>query len=397
MNHKKKFLWVTTHPIAYQIPLLNLISKSPHIDLTVLFFDNFSDKEYFDHLFNKKIYLNSDLVKSFKWAKLISFKISKKEQSFLSPIVFGLFFELIKRRYDYVLITGWNHYALVLCAVFCKLLGIKIILRSEAHFNSENSVRFKLIKYLYLKLFDYIGFIGKNNRIFYENILSNSRIKFLNLPYSIDNEKFKCDNKLGFKQDICLEYGFDKSFPLFLFVGKLTTRKNIKYLISVFHNLTKNSQNDINLLIVGSGILEQDCKIICQDNKNIKFAGFKDQSVIKKYYAGSDILIIPSTEEPWGLVVNEAMASGCAIIASDKVYSCDDLLVEGYNGLRYSNLKNDLPNAIIKIINLDYIKFGKNSVELVNKYNNYSTNLKNIEELFKNESKYSHSYLQRGK
>jgi glycosyltransferase involved in cell wall biosynthesis len=49
---------------------------------------------------------------------------------------------------------------------------------------------------------------------------------------------------------------------------------------------------------------------------------------VYKHYAAADVLILPSSREPWGLVVNEAMAAGLPVIVSDRVGSATDL-VEG--------------------------------------------------------------------
>jgi glycosyltransferase involved in cell wall biosynthesis len=53
------------------------------------------------------------------------------------------------------------------------------------------------------------------------------------------------------------------------------------------------------------------------------------------YYSMADVFVLPSSFEPWGLVVNEALCFGLPVIASDKVGACGDLVQNGVNGFVY--------------------------------------------------------------
>lgn len=65
----------------------------------------------------------------------------------------------------------------------------------------------------------------------------------------------------------------------------------------------------------------------------IRYAGRRDFDGVVEAFAISDIAIVPSSVEPWGLVVNEALAAGIAVIASDRVGAVDDLVIEGKSGI----------------------------------------------------------------
>ena len=99
---------------------------------------------------------------------------------------------------------------------------------------------------------------------------------------------------------------------------------------------------------MGSGPEESKLRDFCKENKlkNIFFEGFKRQEELIKYYAFSDIFILPSFEEVWGLVINEALASGLYVLSSKFAGASYDLIKEGRNGTVFD------PNNVEGIIDL---------------------------------------------
>jgi glycosyltransferase involved in cell wall biosynthesis len=87
-------------------------------------------------------------------------------------------------------------------------------------------------------------------------------------------------------------------------------------------------------LMVGDGPLRQACEELARTtNAPIHFAGFLNQSKMPAAYAAADVLVLPSDGgETWGLVVNEAMASGKPCLVSDHVGCGPDLIIPGETG-----------------------------------------------------------------
>ena len=80
--------------------------------------------------------------------------------------------------------------------------------------------------------------------------------------------------------------------------------------------------------------------------ESIQFFGFQAYDSIPAWYARTACLILPSVSEPWGLVINEAMASGLPVIVSDRCGCADDLVEDGANGYIFSAKNADsLQNA----------------------------------------------------
>ena len=97
-----------------------------------------------------------------------------------------------------------------------------------------------------------------------------------------------------------------------------------------------------------------------------------NQSEIPKYYLISDIFILPSTYETWGLVVNEAMCCKNAIISSSLVGSSYDIVRDDFNGYVFEAGNSDDLKSKIELLVYDNVKleeFKNNSFELINTWN----------------------------
>ncbi len=88
------------------------------------------------------------------------------------------------------------------------------------------------------------------------------------------------------------------------------------------------------LVFVGDGYLRDKMEKYINDNnlENVFIMGFRNQSELPGFYAMSDVFVLPSKLEPWGLVVNEAMCFGLPVIVSDQVGASGDLVVDDENG-----------------------------------------------------------------
>lgn len=84
---------------------------------------------------------------------------------------------------------------------------------------------------------------------------------------------------------------------------------------------------------VGSGPTRENVRRLAADlGRRAVFPGFASQDELPKWYAVGDVLVLPSSNEPWGLVCNEATAAGLPIVVSDEVGCGPDLVVEGKTG-----------------------------------------------------------------
>jgi glycosyltransferase involved in cell wall biosynthesis len=120
----------------------------------------------------------------------------------------------------------------------------------------------------------------------------------------------------------------------FLFVGRLHPDKNLRVLLEAFGEYRRQGGAS-DLEIAGAGPQSPELQEIHGRiglGDSIRFLGYREYGDLPECYARARCLILPSVSEPWGLVVNEAMAAGLPVIVSDRCGCVDDLVEDGSNG-----------------------------------------------------------------
>lgn len=120
----------------------------------------------------------------------------------------------------------------------------------------------------------------------------------------------------------------------FVFVGRFVPKKNIAFLLEAFAAFRARGGTR-RLVLVGGGDLESEvaAKIAALDlGDSVEVTGFVDAAEVSRRLAEGLALLIPSTEEQWGLVVNEALAFSLPVVASEAVGSRDILVHNLVNG-----------------------------------------------------------------
>ena len=148
------------------------------------------------------------------------------------------------------------------------------------------------------------------------------------IPNGVDTLRFHPTNRLLYRGQIRQEHGVSPSDPLLMFAGGDWERKGVLHIMEA---LLLVHRPDVKLFICGSG----DEKFYGQlaELKRVRDSVIfvPHSSNIWEYYAASDIFVLPTIYEPFGLVIVEAMASGLPVITS-RVAGAADLIIDGVNG-----------------------------------------------------------------
>lgn len=365
-NNNMKILYILPHPIQYQTPLINYLSANG-IDIIVGYKSNISSKSFYDDGFQKKI----------KWGKNIlkghDYFFNKDSKNIFSSIFDQKIIKIIlsDKEIKFIWVHGSKNIFNILIILISKLLNKKVFLREENTLESKkrNFINIFLNKIFYFLINPFIDqylAIGKKNYKYYIfNNINKKKIRFV--PYVVDNNFFSSDN---FIKKTYKEINF-------LFVGKFHKNKGISMLLEAFKEISSKNRkilNKIKLKLVGHGILFNEIKkyILNEKLKFIKLTNFQSQKKLKYIYQKTDILILPSIYEPWGLVINEALNAGNAIICSDRVGAVGDLVINNKNGFVFkSNDKKSLIESIARYLKNEKMinSHKKRGKQIINKYN----------------------------
>lgn len=123
----------------------------------------------------------------------------------------------------------------------------------------------------------------------------------------------------------------ERDRAVLLFVGRLAAEKDLPTLLRAAAQL-RSGGLDVSVAVAGTGPLEEELRRLAERLEvPVEFAGFVSGNALAGLYAAADLFVLPSSSEPWGLVVNEAMHAGLPVIVSDHVGS-QPLVEPGING-----------------------------------------------------------------
>ena len=167
----------------------------------------------------------------------------------------------------------------------------------------------------------------------------------------------------------------------FVYVERLIECKNIDFMIRSFlayHQKYENSE----LHIVGKGAFGEVLKKKYESYGSVFFDGPKYGDDLLNVYRQNHVLILPSTYEPWGLVVNEAMAAGMPVLVSNEVGAHYDLVDGNDTGFVFDAYsEQSLVDAMRQISNIDtYKKYSDNAYNFMHNHWNYSLYRKCLED-----------------
>jgi len=279
---------------------------------------------------------------------------------------------LNKLNPDVLIIDGYTYASSWAGLLWGRSRGKKIILWSSS--NEEDHVRIfykEAVKRFFVKRCDAYNVYGTKSREYLSKLGAKvDRISIVgnntdNAFYFNETTKLK-DRRL----DLCKEYGLSERN--FLYIGRFSEEKNIIHLLDSFRRV-KDYDNRWGLILIGSGSQKQEIENYIGELKlkDVSLPGFKQKNDIPLFLAMSDVFVLPSISGPWGIVVNEAMASGLPVLVSRKCGCYPDIVKDGENGFSFDPYdKNELFSLMRKIVDgkTDLEKMGRQSLEIIKDY-----------------------------
>jgi len=321
-----KRLVILTEIIApYRIPVFNVLARQTGLDLHVIFLAETDETLRQWRVYKNEICFSHQILPSWRWrAGRSSFLINR-----------GLWSALNKASPQVIICGGYNYAASWEALLWARRHRVAFVLWSESNSQDARLGRawVESLKAYFLRHCD--GFVVPGKASFeYLRSLRSPETRILTAPNAVDNSLFaiQAENTRAHATEFRERLKLPSRF--ILFVGRLVAEKGVFDLLEAYAKLQSGVRSEVGLVFAGDGASGQE---LAQRAKRISpgtvcFPGFAQREDLAGLYALAECLVLPTHSDPWGLVVNEAMACGLPIIVSSVAGCSTDLVEDGWNG-----------------------------------------------------------------
>jgi 1,2-diacylglycerol 3-alpha-glucosyltransferase len=324
---KRRVVILTEIISPYRIPLFNALAQRANIDLHVIFLSETDTSLRQWHVYKDEIRFSFEVLPAFRW-RLGKYNVLLNR---------GVSGALQAAAPDVVVCGGYNYLASWQTLRWARAREIPFLVWSESNLQDMRRGRapVEFLKRKFLKQCSGFAVPGKSAFQYLESFGIESSSIFT-APNAVDNELYAQATAAvhADREKVRCELGLPERY--FLYVGRLVREKGVFDLLAAYARLDAGPRAKIGLVFVGDGaartsLMQQAAAI---SPGEIKFPGFAQREQLTAYYALADVFILPTHTDPWGLVVNEAMASGLPIIVTTVAGCAVDLVREGWNGFQ---------------------------------------------------------------
>ncbi len=259
---------------------------------------------------------------------------------------------------DVVAVNGWNNFGSLVAADCCVRRGIPMAVMSESARQDEPRTWWKeMIKRRIVALYS-AALVGGQRHVEYLVELGMPRDRIFTGYDVVDNAYFarRAAEIRNSKFEIRKEHGLPENY--FLASARFIEKKNLPMLIRAYAAYRQKSEASGNppwdVVLLGDGPLREALNSQLSTlnlHKHVRLPGFKQYDELPVYYALAKAFVHASTTEQWGLVVNEAIASGLPVIVSNRC-GCVPELVQG-NGFTFEPTdEHELVSRLLQMASL---------------------------------------------
>jgi glycosyltransferase involved in cell wall biosynthesis len=326
MSKMSRRLVLLTEIIApYRISVFNVLARRAGLDLHVIFLAETDETLRQWRVYKNEICFSHQILPAWRWrAGKSSLLINR-----------GLWSALNQVSPQVIICGGYNYVASWEALLWARRHGVAFVLWSESNGQDARRGRpwVEFLKTYFLRHCDRFVVPGRAS-FEYLRSLGSPEASILTAPDAVDNSLFatQAENTRVHATEFREKLGLPSRF--ILFVGRLVPEKGIFDLLEAYAKLESSLRSEVGLVFAGDGISKEE---LVQQAKRISpgaicFPGFAQREDLAGLYALAETLVLPTHSDPWGLVVNEAMACGLPIVESSVAGCSADLVEDGWNG-----------------------------------------------------------------
>lgn len=325
MPKKRRVLLLSEIISPYRIPVFNALATHATVDLHVVFLAETDAALRQWHVYKDEI--------RFSYEVLPSWRLPLHKRSLL--LNWGVCACLRKFAPQTIICGGYNYYASWEALSWARRHEVSFVLWSESNgYDARSGSRWvESLKLHFLSRCSRFVVPGKSSFEYLQSLRILPESITL-APNAVDNAGFAGQSESirarasEFRQRIGLPPRF------VLYVGRLVPQKGVFDLLDAYGRLEDDIRSQVGLVFAGDGEcraeLERKAKRI--RGGEICFPGFLQREDLAGLYALAESLVLPTHSDPWGLVVNEAMACGLPIVVTSVAGCVADLVEDGWNG-----------------------------------------------------------------
>lgn len=329
-----KLAIVATHPIQYYAPWFLHLAQQAGLDVRVFYLWDFGVAAHRDPGFQTTVRWDVPLLEGYAHEFVPNRSMVPGTSSY-----FGLWNPDLPERLrawqpDAVLLTAYNFASIGYFLLRWGASDAPLIFRGDSHrlvprHGLVDAFKRRLITAIFRR-FGAALYVGSANREYFL-LHGVPAERLFHSPHAVDNARFFAARASAEAAAPAWRHslGIPDGHRIVLFAGKFEEVKRPLDLLRAFVGARLERAS---LLYVGSGPQEAELRATAAERGDVFFAPFHNQSQMPLVYAASDVYVLPSVAETWGLAVNEAMCMGRPVIVSDNVGCARDLVTGSQTG-----------------------------------------------------------------
>lgn len=339
MRRRPKLGYLVSHPIQYQAPLFRKLAASQSIDFVALFGCDFGVRPSYDPQFGRVVDFGIDLLGGFRSVFVRQVSTDPSIERFWGLRTPSIQTAWQAEALDVLVLHGWRTAMLWQAAMGALRNRRPYLMRAETPlFNAAGAsagvakrARNLAVRQLLNKAAGALALGTANERFYLRNGVPPERI--WRVPYFVDNDAVGAQASHGREKcrDIRGEIGVPSEAVLLVAVGKLIPRKRPLDLVRLLASLPAH----VHLAWIGSGELDPVVRAEASASgiaDRVHLLGFQPAEATWRIMGASDLFLHPGEDEPWGLVINEAVAARIPAIVSNRCGAAEDLIVPDRTG-----------------------------------------------------------------
>jgi glycosyltransferase involved in cell wall biosynthesis len=317
----RRVLFLSEIPTPYRLPLYRRLAAAPELEIEVVFLAGSEPDRPWS--------LDDELTGvPHRILRGLQPRIRTPRNTFVYEINPGIAPLLMRSRPDLLVIGGYSVFAEQVALAVAPLLRIPFALHSETHLGKPRPTALSRAKRALLPrvLRHAAGGLAAGSaarEYLAAHGVARERIRILPNTIDVDAYRAAAEGARSRAEEARSRLGLPERY--LLFAGRLVEAKGIRELLAAHERLGAQA---LPLVVAGTGPLEG----LLRGRARVHAVGFRPTAELIELYALADRCVVPSLDEPWGVVVNEALACGCPVLASDAVGAAVDLVRDGADG-----------------------------------------------------------------